>query len=548
MDSDVFIAVSGRTRIPVRNLWLLLLYASEFYAADHKRMAGIEEAPDELPQLLAEILADAVEQRLNSPLTPAFQLDQADLRRVRGRIDVRRTATKSLLAKGQVACRFDSLSIDTPRNRLARHALLGISKLVPEHQLRTRCRRLAASLERLGVGSTAANPGVDSFNRNDKDDRRFVYAARLAIALALPRPQDGPGQGLLHAPELTEGRLRSLFEAAAGGLYKAALPAPSWNVRTGTHLSWPTASLSAGMPALLPGMKIDIMIHNQNAGHRTIIDTKFTSILGSSHYGTDRFKSSHLYQLYTYLRSQERPEDAASLTTSGVLLYPSTGENIHESMTLHGHTLALATVDLMSSPTQIRHAFLSPVLGNHPASGCSVAGWELDEKLGSAEDEDREGDKRGREMVPGVAAEGQLTVQSQLANNPAADHFLKFLAETSAWPDAAVHGIKPPGRQAGSPLDYTRYLRIRRRSLHVGAFVYTHPVDGRIDFRLAFDSDEQLHGIAPDAWRLAAGNAKYRTSIRILDKNTLGQALELASMAYKRIQPSSEDGDEAPAI
>lgn len=366
MDRDVFIAVSGRTRIPIRNLWLLLLYASEFYAADHKRMAGIEEAPDELPQLLAEILADAVEHRLNSPLTPAFLPDQGDLRRVRGRIDLRRTATKSLLAKGQIACRFDSLSIDTPRNRLARHALQGISKLVPDHQLRTRCRRLASTLERLGVGSTAAKPGIDSFNRNDKDDRRFVYAARLAIALALPRPQDGTGQGLLHAPELTEGRLRTLFEAAAGGLYKAALPTPSWNVKTGTHLSWPVSSLSPGMPALLPRMKIDIMIHHQDTDHRTIIDTKFTSILGSSHYGTDRFKSSHLYQLYSYLRSQERPEDRASLTSSGLLLYPSTGAHIHEAVSLQGHRMALATVDLTASPKQIRDAFLTPLQMNDP--------------------------------------------------------------------------------------------------------------------------------------------------------------------------------------
>jgi 5-methylcytosine-specific restriction enzyme subunit McrC len=327
-------------------------------------VAGVEEAPDELPQLLAEILADAIEQRLNSPLTPAFQRDQADLRRVRGRIDVRRTATNSLLAKGQVACRFDSLSIDTPRNRLARQALLGISKLMPDHQLRSRCRRLASNMERLGVGSASSGgPSIDSFNRNDKDDRRFVYAARLAIALALPRSKDNPGQGFLHAPELTEGRLRTLFEAAAGGLYRTALPAPSWNIKTGTHLSWPATSLSPGMPPLLPGMKIDIMVQNEDAGHRTIIDTKFTSILGSSHYGTERFRSEHLYQLYTYLRSQERPEDALSLTSSGVLLYPSTGAHIHESMTLHGHTLALATVDLTAAPKQIRDAFLTALHG-----------------------------------------------------------------------------------------------------------------------------------------------------------------------------------------
>lgn len=366
MDNDIFIAESGKTRIPIRNLWLLLLYASKLYADDHAQMSDVEEAPDKLPQLLARILADAVDHRVKSPLTPSFQRAEADLRRVRGRINVKRTVTRSMLSKGLVACSFEHLCVDTPRNRLARQALLGISALVPDQQLRTRCRRLAYNLERMGVGtgpSGSQDPGIDSFHRNDKNDRRFVYAARLAMTLALPQHQSGDGPGQLHAPRLTDGQLRSLFEAAAGGLYKAALPAKSWSVRTGTHLTWSVTSASPGIALLLPGMKTDIMIEDMNTGHFTIIDTKFTSILGRAHHGTDRFKSGHLYQLYTYLRSQERPDDPMTLSSSGLLLYPSTGQHIHESMTLHGHTLSLATVDLSASPRDIRDGFLKAVDG-----------------------------------------------------------------------------------------------------------------------------------------------------------------------------------------
>jgi 5-methylcytosine-specific restriction enzyme subunit McrC len=378
VDEDVFIAESGKTRIPIRNLWLLLLYASKLYSDDHAQLSGVEEAPDELPQLLARVLADAVDHRVNSPLTPSFQRAEADLRRVRGRINVKRTVTKSMLSKGLVACSFDRLSVDTPRNRLAREALLGISRLVPDQQLRTRCRRLAYNLERMGVGtgtSGSQDPGIDSFNRNDKNDRRFVYAARLAKTLALPQYRTDDVPGPLRAPRLTAGQLRSLFEAAAGGLYKAALPAKNWNVRTGTHLSWPLSSASSGMALLLPGMKTDIMIENIVAQHRIIIDTKFTSILGSAHHGTERFKSAHLYQLYTYLRSQERAGNPMTLTSSGVLLYPSTGQNFSESMTVHGHALAFSTVDLTASPRAIRDAFLTAIPtgsgpgGHHQAPG-----------------------------------------------------------------------------------------------------------------------------------------------------------------------------------
>lgn len=121
----------------------------------------------------------------------------------------------------------------------------------------------------MGVGtgrSGAQDPGIDSFNRNDKTDRRFVCAARLAMTLALPQYRTGYGVGTILAPRLTDGQLRSLFEAAAGGLYRAALPDRSWNVRTSTRLSWPMSSATPGMAMLLPGMKTDIIVETWQHG------------------------------------------------------------------------------------------------------------------------------------------------------------------------------------------------------------------------------------------------------------------------------------------
>jgi hypothetical protein len=150
------------------------------------------------------------------------------------------------------------------------------------------------------------------------------------------------------------------------------------------------------------------------------------------------------------------------------------------------------------------------------------------------DDESREHNNVDGADVPGVASAGQSVVKAQLASNPAAEHFRRFLAETSGWPDVAVHGIKPKGSQAGAPLDYTRYLRIRRTGSQLGGFAYVFAGDGHINFRLVFDSDEELHSIATGAWRPTTGHRAYRASIRIVDQNTLDQALQLARMAYER--------------
>ena len=122
-------ATSGDTgrgyvgRIPVRNLWLLMFYASDLFRMLGRDNLAYEDNPDELPNLVAEILAHAVEKRQRRQLSLGYRRRNAVISRVRGRIDVLTTARRQLLSRGRVACRFDELTINTPRNRFVRAAL-----------------------------------------------------------------------------------------------------------------------------------------------------------------------------------------------------------------------------------------------------------------------------------------------------------------------------------------------------------------------------------------------------------------------------------------
>ena len=102
-----------------------------------------ENLPEEIPDLVAEILARAVEQRQRRQLSTSFRQREAVLTRVRGRIDHLTTSRRQLLAKGQVACRFEELTIDSPRNRFVRAALETVARLVSQPALAHRCRGLA---------------------------------------------------------------------------------------------------------------------------------------------------------------------------------------------------------------------------------------------------------------------------------------------------------------------------------------------------------------------------------------------------------------------
>jgi hypothetical protein len=134
--------------------------------------------------------------------------------------------------------------------------------------------------------------------------------------------------------------------------------------------------------------------------------------------------------------------------------------------------------------------------------------------------------------VPGVAAEGQESVRRLLKSNPAGELFVEFLAATTSWPSVGAHGIKRKGARAGDPLDYSRYLRLRKQGSQFGGFAYVYALEGTVNLRLSFDSDEELAAIASEAWRVHSGHRKYRVNIRINDERTLKQAVALARLAY----------------
>lgn len=345
-------------RIPVRNLWLLMLYASDLFRTRGIGNVGLEDSPDDLPDLVAEILAHAVEVRQRRRLNLGYRARDAVLNRVRGRIDVLSTERHRLLDRGLVACRFDELTIDTPRNRFARAALESVSRIVRRKDISHRCRVLASEMREMGVSGeepTRTQMSTDRFDRNNADDRMMMEAAKLAFDLALPT--ETSGANVLPLPGREVNWVRHLFERAVRGFYEVVLSPKGWQVHGGM-LRWQIEQKTAGIDKILPTMKTDVVLDNPSTGQRVVIDTKFTSIVTSGWYRDETLRSGYLYQIYAYLRSQVGCGDALADHASGLLLHPSIGQMVDETAVIQGHRIRFATVDLTSSPSDIRMQLL----------------------------------------------------------------------------------------------------------------------------------------------------------------------------------------------
>lgn len=341
-------------KVPLRNVWLLFLYASGLSQFQDKFEAEIEASPD-FKSLVAHLLCYATEKRLRRNLSFGYQRRHDVLRRVRGRIDILESVSRDLFRRGEVACRFDEMTLDTPRNRLVLAALERLSGWLEDAVLAHRCRTLVQALGRAGVSSAMPSRteiAADQIARHEGDDRLMISLAKAVFDLVLPTEQAGTRTLLKSQRDETE--FRKLFEKAVGNFFAAELKREhGWRVFPGKKFSWPVASSSSGVSSYMPTMITDIILENTQEERRIVIDTKFTDVLTKSQYGGERFKTGHIYQLYSYLRSQESSDDPMSLCSDGILLYPSVGVEIDETALIQDHRVRFVTIDLARPSAEV---------------------------------------------------------------------------------------------------------------------------------------------------------------------------------------------------
>lgn len=350
------------TKIPLRNIWLLFLYAADLVR--FKDEANVEaEAARDLPELLARLLVRVVQQRLKRNLSRGYQARHDVLTRVRGRIDVLTTISGQLLEQGRVACRFEEHTMDTPRNQLVRAALDYLSTMVEAPEIVHECRALSKILGRSGVSRqkpSRAALAADQVSRNETADLLMLSLAKMVFEAVIPSEKLGNTQAVL--ADADAHLVRRLFEKAVANALRIKLLPLGWQVLNGRKLSWPVNEASIGIEQHLPGMRTDIELVHVFEKTKLVIDTKFTDIFTDSQYKSELLRSGYLYQLYAYLRTQEDNLCANGICRSeGMLLHPMCGHAVDGYIDMQGHRMRFKTINLMCSPDEFEWQLLNIV-------------------------------------------------------------------------------------------------------------------------------------------------------------------------------------------
>lgn len=285
------------------------------------------------------------------------------VRGIRGRVDFATSLKRQSFERGVVYCVFPELSVDTVRNRILRSTLsrlasepaLKSDQPDAEAALRHELRSLVRQMEGVTlIPVTARDFASLQLGRNDRDYAVPIAICRLIHMLRLPT--ETTGDEALVALLRDEILFHRLFERFVRNFYRLHLA----NCRVDPEkLDWFDELGSTLVPAMYTDMTI---VAKTPPFRRTVLDTKYSiSALADTPHGVQRLKSQNLYQIYSYLRTQERLSDAHRCA-AGLLLYPTNGYDVHEAMLVQGHRIDICTVNLASRWKEIEHQLLGYVV------------------------------------------------------------------------------------------------------------------------------------------------------------------------------------------
>ena len=348
--------------IPIRNLWYMLLYAWNEVPVTALRgltmeAVEIQRAPT-LDALLASVLVRLMQQRLRIGLGHDYVEKEQALPRIRGHIDFTESLKQRTLDRSQVVCEFHGYSANSVKNQIIRTTLARLMKVgqfgmdaASVKEIQQKLRQLVRSLD--GIDFIDLTPELirrQLLTRHDHDYRLMLAICDLIVQRTMP----GEAERKALVPVLDHELLvlYKIYERFVANFYRFHLK--DWDVNAQKRLDWHARENNEHLPLMIP----DLILQEQTSGRMLILDTKFTAYsLVENQWGKPIYDSSHLYQVYAYLKSQEHLSEAHRAAV-GILLYPAVGHRFSEKVKLRDHTIRIESVDLAAPWQEIERQLL----------------------------------------------------------------------------------------------------------------------------------------------------------------------------------------------
>jgi 5-methylcytosine-specific restriction enzyme subunit McrC len=340
--------------IPIKNLYYLYAYAWDQFHFTRRVDTGIDVGPD-AAEFFALILVRGCQQVFRRGLDRVYHSVDEERAQLRGRIQVLNTERRQSLQRARVWCEYDELTHNALPNQIIKSTLLSLKKhyQLPK-SIATDIQKILQTFTFLGV--TDISIRARDFRRVQLHRNNAFYGFLLHVCelihAALFPDQRGHGQPFASLAE-DETRMSRVFERFVRNFLRREQD--SFSV-TSEHITWDISEACDPTTDLLPVMHTDVSL--RNAQRTIIIDAKYYGQTLQTHFNHETVRSSHLYQLFAYLKNLERNRGPDAVA-EGVLVYPKVQKDVDFRMIIQGHLVRAKTLDLMQPWEIIRRDLLS---------------------------------------------------------------------------------------------------------------------------------------------------------------------------------------------
>lgn len=339
--------------VPIRNIYFLLCYA--WNHLQEKKYARVRtENCDKIWDLLAKIMVRSSQQLVKRGLHRSYVLRHERRVRLKGKIQIAEDIKRPVFSSATRMCEFDELDSDVLPNQIIAATF---AKLMRHPGLSEENRKGVREAFATFAHCSPLRIRNQDFRRlrlngNMRHYRFILNVCELIHSQSLGTEESGSTRFRdFERDEATMGLLferfvRTFYEKEQSQ-YRVSAPQVRWDLDI--------ENSSGNGPGLLPSMQSDIFLASEN--DRWIIDCKFYRSLYQQNFDTRKFISGNLYQLFSYLRNQSVVPGWEN--ARGMLLYPTTHEQVHEHVSIQGHEIHIASINLSQDWKGITHDLLN---------------------------------------------------------------------------------------------------------------------------------------------------------------------------------------------
>jgi len=325
--------------IPIENIYYLLCYAWDTLEEKEKAKVSVDNSP-EIMDLFAKVLINGTRILLKRGIEKDYITETKEMAGVKGKLELSPTVKSGIYLRQRTVCTHDEFSANILSNQIL---LSTIYRILRTREVNTQLKSQIKSLVWLFAGIEPIDLSHRVFNsvRLHRNNRFYAFLLKVCrIIYENTLPTEKPGQ--YHFVDFSRDsfKMQKLFEAFLRNFYRREFP--HWKVGS-EHLSWQFSVPDEAHMAYVPIMKTDISITNERG--KTIIDAKYYKDSMATQYDREKMHSTNLYQLFSYLMNQ-RSEDPVTRHTRGILLYPTTSNELDLDYWYDEHLIQIKTVNL----------------------------------------------------------------------------------------------------------------------------------------------------------------------------------------------------------